>query len=600
MTALLRTPIILACALAAALLVPLGLPDFYIHLLVLMVIFAIFAMSLDILMGYAGLPSLGHAAFFGLGAYAVGIATVKLGLPWWVGTLIGIGLCTFMGLLFGLIALRTHGLYFLLITLAFGQLLWGAANRWGSFTGGYNGLPGIARPFEWLVPTINFYYCALLLLVALSWLMHRLVTSPFGLSLKALSDSESRLEALGFNVWLAKYVAFIITGVIAGVAGAANALYIGFVSPRDLSIAMSAEAILMVILGGAGTLWGALLGAVIIVALRNLLSIYFDDWLIVLGAFFIVAVLYAPNGIVGWFASTLERRRRREEEDAVEAAAAADAAPIDGKETLARLPTPPGRGHHWHAPGDRAALELEGVSRLFGGIVAVKDVTLSIAPGERVALLGPNGAGKTTLFHMISGALQPTSGRIRLFGDDITAMAPHLRARAGIGRTFQITNLFPRLTVIDHLRLCAVSLNGQRFSMLRPTDGIADVERAARDAVQRIGLWPQRDTRVRELSYGHQRQLEVAMAVALQPRVLLLDEPAAGLSPAEIDPIVEMIHGLDASITVIIVEHDLDVALAVAERVVVFNYGELVAEGTPETIRGSAEVQRIYLGGRRA
>jgi ABC-type branched-subunit amino acid transport system permease subunit/ABC-type branched-subunit amino acid transport system ATPase component len=589
---------VLPVALAAALLAPFtGVSDFYIHLLVLMVIYALFAMSLDILMGYAGLPSLGHAAFFGLGAYAVGIATVKLGLPWWVGGVLCIALCTAMGLLFGLIALRTHGLYFLLITLALGQLLWGAANRWGSFTGGYNGLPGIKRPFEWLVPTVNFYYFSLVLLVAFAWLMHRLVTSPFGLSLKALSDSESRLQALGYDVWLAKYVAFIVTGVIAGAAGAVNAFYNGFVSPRDLSIAMSAEAILMVILGGAGTLWGALLGAVIIVTLRNLLSVYFDDWLIVLGAFFIVAVLYAPSGIVGWFADAAgrprERTRARGEDESADEPERTDGMPAI---TLHTMPTAT-RARQASGP---PALEIERLSKLFDGIVAVKDANVVIRPGERVALLGPNGAGKTTLFHMISGALQPSEGSIALFGRRITNVPPHKRARAGIGRTFQITNLFPRLSVQDHLRFCAISVCGYRFSMLRRADGIPEVERRVSQALHRIGLWPQRGRLVRELSYGHQRQLEVAMAVALEPRVLLLDEPAAGLSPAEIGPIVEMIRSLDPAITVIIVEHDLDVALAVAERVIVFNHGEQVAEGAPDEIRGNAEVQRIYLGGRRA
>src|SRR5262249_28109402 len=166
--------------------------------------------------------------------------------------------------------------------------------------------------------------------------------------------------------------------------------------------------------------------------------------------------------------------------------------------------------------------------------------------------------------------------------------------------TFQITNLFPRLTVMEHLRLCAISLAGQRFGMLEPADGNPEAERLAADALHRIGLWNERKTEVRHLSYGHQRLLEVAMAVSLRPRLLLLDEPAAGLSPAEIGPIVTMIHGLDPAMTVIIVEHDMDVALAVAERVIVFNHGELVAEGSPDTIRGDEEVQRIYLGRRRA
>jgi branched-chain amino acid transport system ATP-binding protein len=589
-------PIVLAAAFILALLSPVtGISDFYVHLLVLMIIYAIFAMSLDILMGYAGLPSLGHAAFFGLGAYAIGIATVKLGFPWWVGVFAGLVFCMAVGLVFGVVALRTHGLYFMLITLALGQLLWGAAIRWGSFTGGFNGLPGIVPPAEWFKSTVNFYYFALALLVALSFLMHRLVTSPFGLVLRALRDSESRLNALGYHAWLYKYVAFIATGLIAGCAGALNAFYNGFVSPRDLSISMSAEAILMVILGGTGTLWGPLLGAVIIVALRNLLSIYFDDWLIILGAFFIVAVRYAPNGIVGWFTD----RAKPSAPHATEAPE--DRAPVSA--TVEAPPTGPSPSRAPVAPIRKSAsiaLETRDLTRTFGGVVAVRNVSLTIRAGERLALLGPNGAGKTTLFHVIAGAIPPTSGTIALFGEPITDLAPYKRARAGVGRTFQITNLFPRLTVMEHLRLCAISLAGYRFAMLEPADGNPEAERLAADALRRIGLWNERNTEVRHLSYGHQRQLEVAMAVSLRPRLLLLDEPAAGLSPAEIGPIVTMILGLDPAMTVIIVEHDMDVALAVAERVIVFNHGELVAEGSPEDIRGNDKVQRIYLGRRRA
>ena len=585
---------VLAAALIIAWLAPAsGISDFYVHLLVLMIIYAIFAMSLDVLMGYAGLPSLGHAAFFGLGAYAIGIATVKLSLPWWVGLIGGLVLCTAVGLVFGVIALRTHGLYFLLITLAFGQLLWGAAIRWGSFTGGFNGLPGIVPPVEWLKSTVNFFYLALAVLLALAFIMLRLVTSPFGLALRALSDSESRLNALGYHVWLYKYVAFIVTGVIAGCAGALNAFYNGFVSSRDLSISMSAEAILMVILGGTGTLWGPLLGAVIIVALRNLLSIYFEDWLIILGAFFIVAVLYAPNGIMGWFAKRPKSSAPRDE-DQSPAVAIAKAPAVIAASAAAPSKVVSRQG------SDGVALAVNNLVRTFGGVVAVRNVSFSVRAGERVALLGPNGAGKTTLFHLITGALAPNSGTIALFGQSITDLAPYKRARAGIGRTFQITNLFPRLTVIEHLRLCGINLVDSRFAMLKPADSYAEVERFAADALQRIGLWDERNSEVRHLSYGHQRQLEVAMAVSLQPRLLLLDEPAAGLSPAEIGPIVATIHGLDSAMTVIIVEHDMDVALAVAERVIVFNHGELVAEGSPDTIRGDEEVQRIYLGRRRA
>jgi branched-chain amino acid transport system ATP-binding protein len=578
---------VLAIALGAALAAPhLGLSEFYTHLLVLMVIFAIFAMSLDILMGYGGLPSLGHAAFFGLAAYGVGIAMVKLALPWWQAVLVGLIASASFGAVFGLIALRTRGLYFLLITLALGQLLWGAANRWASMTGGFNGLPGIRRPAEWLLSTTNFYYVALAVLVVLAFAMNRLVESPFGLALRALSDSESRLEALGYHVWLYKYLAFILTGVLAGAAGAMNVLYNGFVSPRDLSIAMSAEGILMVILGGTGTLWGPLIGAVIVVALRNILSIYFDHWLIMLGAFFIFVVLLAPDGLIGWF------RPRKGEGTARQGDSAVGAEPAVGTK-VRRHELAIGRSQ-----GDPPVLAARDLRKLFGGMRAVANVTLAAYAGERVVLLGPNGAGKTTLFHMISGGLPPDSGDVLLFGHSVNRLSVHRRARLGVGRTFQITNLFPRLTVVDHLRLCAIGLIGRRLDMWRRADRIPEVEAIVEADLRRSGLWELWDSEVRFLAYGHQRQLEVAMAVAMKPKLLLLDEPAAGLSPAEIEPIIDLIVGLDQSLAIILVEHDMDVAFAVADRVIVVNHGEIVAQGSPAEVRGNAEVRRIYLGRR--
>lgn len=201
---------------------------------------------------------------------------------------------------------------------------------------------------------------------------------------------------------------------------------------------------------------------------------------------------------------------------------------------------------------------------------------------------------------MISGVLQPTSGRLFFQGTDVSKMPQYRRARRGMGRTFQITNLFPKLSVHDHLRLCGVSFFGRRLDMLASYARIPEIERFAREHLERAGLWHLRSSEVRNLSYGHQRQLEVAMAVSMQPSVLLLDEPAAGLSPAEIGPIVDVIRGLDKQMTLLIVEHDMDVAFAVADDVLVFNHGELVVRGAPAEIRRNSEVSRIYLGRRPA
>jgi ABC-type branched-subunit amino acid transport system ATPase component len=242
------------------------------------------------------------------------------------------------------------------------------------------------------------------------------------------------------------------------------------------------------------------------------------------------------------------------------------------------------------------ALRLEAVSKSFGGLRAVDGVELAVRPGERRALIGPNGAGKTTLFNLIAGALPASTGRITLFGHDVTGMSQHRRAALGLARTFQITNLFPTLTVLDNARLAAQARTSARFAMLRPLRRYADLESRAREALAAVGLGDRADTRVRHLSHGEQRQLEIALALAGQPRVLLLDEPAAGLSQAEAQLMTALLHRLDPAITLLIIEHDIDIALQVARQVTVLHYGRVIADGTREAVKADPTVREIYLG----
>ncbi len=579
---------------ATALVLPALVGGYYVHIMVLILIGAVFAMSLDLLMGYAGLPSLGHAAFFGIGAYAAGLTTARYGGDWVTGLAVGAFASLAVAMVFGVVALRVRDLYFMLITLALAQILWGAANRWGSVTGGYNGLRGVPKVLEIGGSTLGAYYSMLAIAVILGLVMYMIVRSPFGLSLQGLRDSESRMLALGYNVWLHKYLAFVLSSVFAGLSGVMSAFYKGFVSPFDLSLLVSAEAVLMVILGGTGTLIGPVVGAIVIVGLRNLLSVFVDHWLILLGVIFVATVFVAPNGVFGWFVGSGRREDGHLRAD--------EATPEDGGPKAADpiVPDP-----HWTPSGapDPAArhggevvLAVEGVSKSFGGMMAVRDVTLEVHEGERVALLGPNGAGKSSLFNLISGHLAASGGAVRLFGEDVSRVAPEKRARKGIGRTFQITNLFLTLSVVDNLRIALASTAGRRLTMYRPASGHPEIEERSERLMAEAGLSRVSDKPVSDLSYGEQRQLEFAMALALGPRILLLDEPTAGLSTIESNMIVDMIHGLDRSLTLLIIEHDLDVALAVADRVVVLHFGEKIADGTTSEIRNNPLVREIYIG----
>ncbi len=242
------------------------------------------------------------------------------------------------------------------------------------------------------------------------------------------------------------------------------------------------------------------------------------------------------------------------------------------------------------------ALELRDVSRSFGGLHAVDGVALAVRPGERRALIGPNGAGKTTLFNLISGALPVTSGTITLFGGDVTGMAQHRRVALGLARTFQISNLFPALTVLENCLLAAQALTRTKLAMHRPLARDTDLHARAQATLAAVGLEDRAGAVVKNLSHGEQRQLEIALALAGQPRVLLLDEPTAGLSPAESRLMADLLKRLDASVTVLIIEHDMDIALDVARNVTVLHYGRVIADGSREEIRENPLVREIYLG----
>lgn len=294
------------------------LSSFLLSLLTQSLIYGILAMSLDLLLGYTGLPSLGHAAYFGIGAYGVGVLTTKYQTTdFWVTLAVGLGLAMAAAAGFGLVALRARGVYFLMTTLALGMLVWGLAYRWVSMTQGDNGIPGIPRPelgLPWsLAEPIPFFYFALLGFLVVFGILWVIVRSPFGQSLVGIRESESRMRTLGYNVWLHKYIAFVIAGALAGFGGVFWGYYNGFVGPADVELATSVEALLMVALGGRATLLGPALGAGVIVLLKNLVSVYTHRWLLILGAVYIATIVYAPEGIAGAAREFMMGRRGRPE-----------------------------------------------------------------------------------------------------------------------------------------------------------------------------------------------------------------------------------------------------------------------------------------------
>lgn len=244
----------------------------------------------------------------------------------------------------------------------------------------------------------------------------------------------------------------------------------------------------------------------------------------------------------------------------------------------------------------QAALACDNLTKRFGGLEAVKDVTLNVTPGERRAIIGPNGAGKTTFFSLVSGLYPVTAGTIHLLGEDITKLPSHKRTFLGLGRTFQITNLFPSLSVIENLVIATMGLRRLKFSMLKPASAYGELYEEAGRVLESVGMIEKSNVLVNNLSYGEQRQVEISLALVSNPTVLLLDEPTAGLSPAESATMTELIHNLDPKMTILIIEHDMDVALQVAKRITVFHEGRVFEEGDTDAIRGSERVQEIYFG----
>jgi ABC-type branched-subunit amino acid transport system ATPase component/ABC-type branched-subunit amino acid transport system permease subunit len=587
-----RDALFAGAAAVLALLPILGAPRYLISVLTEVYLYAIFAMSLDLLVGFTGLASLGHAAFWGLGAYAAGIAAIRLTSNVLLTVPIGILVAGLGALLVGALSVRTSGVYFLMLTLAFAQIVYAIAFKWTWLTGGSNGLTGIPAP---TMPLINLaepgpvYIVALLALVASLGVLWRMVEAPLGRTFIGIRENEVRMRSLGYNTFRFKLAAFVIAGLLAGFAGALYAVgYSRAVSPADVHWTQSGLVMIMVIIGGVGTLIGPILGAAFELLLRNWVSslpVVGERWMLFMGLVFGAFVLFARGGIVGLL------KLRVAPEPATDVTLLADGEVKLRKVTL----RPAGLRKVTLPPAGTPVLEVRGVGRRFGALQALRDVSLAITAGERLAIIGPNGAGKTTLFNVIAGDLAPTQGHVWLAGRDVTRLPAHARTALGIGRTYQRTNLFLGLSAVENVELAVRRRDGVAARPFRRATDYHEVRRESLTFLERIGL-SGRSIPVRALSYGEQRQLEVAVALAAGPSVLLLDEPTAGMSLAETAAMLELVRGLPRDISVLIIEHDMDVIFALADRITVLHHGEVLADGEPTTIRADSSVQQAYLG----
>jgi len=552
------------------------------------VIFSIACLALNLLVGYTGLVSFGHGAWFGLGAYAAALSQRH----WFPGSVLGptlfaVAFLAVAAVLVGFLVLRRRGVYFSLLTLAFAALTYAVAFRWTAFTGGENGLGGVTRASWFGVDLENpwvYYVIVATFGVAVVHGLSRFHASPIGTVLVAIRENEQRAQFIGYGTQRYKQIGYVISATLTGLAGVLFAFHHRFASADPTGISFSGELLAMVIIGGMRSLLGPALGAFFYILFREYLSIWTPNWLLFFGLLFVGFVVFSPTGLVGvWRRVTAPMRAK-----VVEAAAMA------GRSIESGLSLPAFLARNGRDEGTRFA--AEGLAKAFGGIRAVDAASVTVADRSLHALIGPNGAGKTTVFNLISGLFAPDRGRVLLDGRDLTGQPPHRIVAAGLTRSFQITNLFPTLTVAENLRLAVQAGDQSHFDGWTRAAAIRPVSERTRELVRYLGLTGIETAEAGDLSYGGQRLLDMGLALASAPRVLLLDEPLAGLAAAERERVSQLIKRISRDIPVLIVEHDIDRVFALADRVTVMNEGRVLFDGTADDARASRAVQEIYIG----
>jgi branched-chain amino acid transport system permease protein len=559
---------------------------YLLHILVMVSLYAILAVSFNLLIGFAGLFALSQAAFFGVGAYTTAILATKLGLAFPLPLLAGVLLTAALGMLVALPALRIGGDHLVIVTLALQIIVVAVMVNWRSVTGGTDGIAGIPKIVLWgtaLDSPARFLPFALAVAAASVALAWRLAASPFARAVRAMRENELAVQAVGKNVVAIKLVVFAFSAALAAVAGGLYAHYISFVSAETFTLDVTIYVLAMVILGGTGNLWGSLLGALILTALPELLKfvalapdIADKSRQILYGLALIAILLLRPQGLLG----EIPTRRRRVVVEGHGPAPLGAAAPADGA----------------------VVVEGRGLMRRFGGIVAVSGLDIELRRGRIVGLIGPNGAGKTTAFNLLTGFLRPDAGSVSLNGVPLEGARPHQIVRRGMARSFQDLKLFSRMTVLDNVMVALPRQKGDNplYVYLAPWI-VAAEEQANRQRALAIldfvGLGEHAGDTAENLSYAEEKLLVIARLVATGAEVLLFDEPLSGLAPNTLEAIFPIIWRLaERGKAICIIEHNLDVIRGLCDTAVFLDEGRKLTEDAPEKLIADPALAARYFG----
>jgi branched-chain amino acid transport system permease protein len=639
-----RRPAAILAVAAVALLFPLlHRNDADIDSLANALAFAALALGLNIVVGFAGLLDLGYAAFFAIGAYTYGaFASFQIEPAWssfwepfqWLGLVahtddvvhftvsfwlmmpISAAVAALFGVLFGAPTLRLRGDYLAIVTLGFGEIVPIVARNIPSVTNGAMGLNGVAAPqlFGWSfgVDATPYYYVGLGLVALLILTSSRLKSSRVGRAWMAIREDEIAAAAMGVNRVKFKLLAFAIGAAFAGATGTLFVAKLQTATPEMFMFPVSVMILVMVVFGGIGSIWGVVVGALILQVLQSWFLEDLSQWLHALGRLIHVGwlqqieLVQSIELIFGLILVTMMLFRRQGLIPATRPVQALSLAEQTAQVELAAAPTP----ERLEAIGDftyrggETLLEIKDLTVRFGGLVALRSVDLIVPARSVVAVIGPNGSGKSTLFNAVTGLVEPESGTVTFAGERITHLPPHEVLVRGMARTFQNIRLFPNLTVLENVMIgMHARLHTGAVGALARLPGTRREEAAARthclDILALFGnrLLPRVDHVVASLSYANRRRVEIARAIASTPKLLLLDEPTAGMNPAETLELAGQIKALkEHGLSIVLIEHKLDVVVSLADNVVVLDHGEKIAEGTPDVVRRDEQVIRAYLG----